>query len=100
MRRQIIGIIALLLLFGGVYYWIRPPGSEWGHQFEAACWRLGPLLIMLWIAYPELHHMPRWLWTLVAVLAIILARWPKAFFLAVPLVIALAVLKPRIGRRE
>ncbi len=100
MRRHIIGIIALLLLLGACIYWISPPQSEWSHQLEAACWRVGPLLVMLWIAYPQLHYMPGWLWAAVPVLVIVLARWPRGFLLAIPLVIALAVLQPRFGRRR
>ena len=100
MRRHVIGIIAILLLLGGAIYWISPPNSPLGHQVEAACWRLGPLLVMLWIAYPQLHHMPSWLWAAVPVLAIVLARWPKLFLVTIPLVIALAILQPRMGRKK
>jgi len=97
----LIGILALALLFGAGVFWLWPPtgDSGWLAQLEAACWRLGPLLVVLWLAFPDLHRVPAWLWPSLLILLLILSRWPRAFLLAVPLLVALAILQPRIGRR-
>ncbi len=100
MRRHLIGIIALLLLIGAVVFWIWPPEGSAGLQLEAACWRVGALMSVLWVAYPQVHHMPVWLWAAIPVLIIILARWPRYFLVAIPVLIALAILKPRTTQRR
>ena len=100
MRRHIIGILALLLLLGGVIYWIWPPQDGFGRQMEAACWRLGPVLVMLWTAYPQLNYVPGWLWMIIPPILAMLAWKPRLFLVAIPVVLALAILKPRLGRPE
>ncbi len=99
MRRHLLGIIALLLLVGAGAFWIWPPEGSAAGQFEAACWRVGALVAVLWMAYPQLHRTPAWLWPGLTVLLVILAIRPKYFLLAVPIIVVLAILRPRIGRR-
>ena len=100
MRRHLLGIIALLLLAGAAVYWIWPPEGSAAQQFEAACWRVGALMAVLWLAYPQLLRLPGWLWPGLTMLLMILAIRPKYFLLAVPVIVALAVLRPRLGRRK
>ena len=97
MRRHLIGIIAIALLLGGTALWLWPPSTEgWIHQFHAACWRVGALMSVLWLAYPQVHRMPAWLWAAIPALVLVLAVRPRWFLIAVPVVIALAILKPRL----
>ena len=98
MRRHAIGMIAIGLLLGAVWFLVWPPDSAATQQFETACRRVGTLMAVLWLAYPQVRHMPGWLWTTLPALVLILAIRPRWLLLAVPLVIALAVLKPRFGR--
>lgn len=100
MRRHLIGIIALLLFLGAVYYWIRPPQGSFQTQMEAACWRVGMLAGALWLAYPMVHRMPAWIWFAIPALVLVLARWPRYFPLAAVVMVALAILKPRAGKRQ
>jgi len=99
MQRHTLGILALLLLFGAVVFWIWPPERASGQQLEAACWRLGTLLAVWWVAYPEVKHMPAWLFGAIPVIIIVLALRPRWLVIAIPILIALAVLKPRIFPR-
>ncbi len=100
MRRHLIGIIAIMLLVGAVIFWIWPPTAQgWQIQLEAACWRLGALMAVLWVAYPQVYHMPAWLLAMLPLLVVVLAIRPRWFLLALPIIIALAILKPQIGRR-
>ncbi len=100
MRRHLLGMIAVLLLAGAVVFWIWPPEGAAGQQFEAACWRVGALVAVFWLAYPQLHRVPSWLWPSLTVSLVVLAVRPKYFLLAVPIIVALAVLRPRFGRRR
>jgi len=98
MRRHLIGIIAVLLFLGAVYYWIRPPQGSFQTQMEAACWRAGTLAAVLWLAYGEVRRMPAWFWIALPVLCVVLVRWPKQAVFAIPIIIALALLRPRVRR--
>ena len=99
MRRHAIGIIALLLLACAVVFLIFPIGNvAWQEPLGSACCRVGALMAALWLAYPDMHRVPTWLWgTLFAILVVVAIR-PRTVFLAVPIIVALAILRPRIGR--
>jgi len=99
-HRHLIGIIALLLLLGAVAFWIWPPESAWSGELEAACWRGGALAAVLWLAYADIRRMPAWFWLSLPVLIVILAVRPRRFLYVVPIIIALAILKPRARRRR
>jgi len=98
-RRHLIGIIALLSLLGAVTFWIWPPESAWSGELEAACWRGGALASILWLAYTDLRRMPAWFWLSLPVLVAILVVRPRRFLYVIPFIIALAILKPRARRR-
>lgn len=96
MRRHAIGILALALIGGAIACWIWPPQENWEKGVQAACWRMGAMTAVLWLAYPEVKRLPGWIWGVLPVLLAILAVRPKWFLVALPIVIALAVLKPRL----
>jgi hypothetical protein len=98
-RRHLIGIIALLSLLGAVTFWVWPPESAWSGQLEAACWRGGALASMLWLAYADIRRMPAWFWLSLPVLAAILVVRPRRFLYVIPIIVVLAILKPRARRR-
>jgi hypothetical protein len=97
MQRSIIGILALVLLAASLLSWVWP-AAEAFVQFDGFCVRLGAILAVWWLAYPDLARLPAWILAGVPVLVIILARWPRFFWLFIPVVVVLAVLKPRWGR--
>ena len=72
--------------------------SSMATQIEAACWRMGTLLTVLWLAYEELRRLPRWLFGVLLATAVIAAIKPKTLLLAVPIIVGLAILRPRFGR--
>lgn len=98
MRRHLIGVIALLLAAGAVFFWVWPPAGSASQQFEAACWRVGALMAVLWLAYDELHRVPAWLWPGLLTLAVVLAIRRQWLLLFIPIIVALAILRPRFGR--
>ena len=61
MRRHILGLIALASFAWAAIPYCYPPLST----YEAAGsmgLRIGILLGAFWLAWPELHRMPRWVW--------------------------------------
>ncbi len=99
MRRHLIGIIALLSLLGAVATWIWPPQGAWGAMVQSGFCRGGVLAGVVWLAFPDVRRMPAWLWSVLFAILVVVAIRPRTVFLAVPIIIALAILKPRVGRR-
>jgi len=100
MRRHLIGILGIVLSLGAAAFWIWQPTEAWSQQLHAACQRMGPMLIILWVAYKEVSRLPAWLLGTFPVLLILLAVKPRLFLFLIPLVIALAILQPRFGRKR
>ena len=55
---------------------------------------------MLWMAYNELSRLPAWLLATLPVMVVVLAVRPRIFLMLVPVLIALAILQPRFGRKR
>jgi hypothetical protein len=98
MRRHIIGTIALVCLALGAVLWFWPPGENYG-QIEAVSLRLGAIMGVWWLAYPDLGRLPAWLLAAIPVIVIVLVRWPRYLVLVIPVLMLLALLKPRPRRR-
>ncbi len=94
-NRTVIGVIAALLLIGATYFWWVPPRTAGMQNLMAACWRLGPVLFVWWLAYPQAKSLPAWLAAAIPVLVIILAVRPRWIIIAIPILIAYFVLKKR-----
>jgi hypothetical protein len=97
-RRHAIGVIAVILLSAAWALWRWPVEADWYTPVMAACWRLGPCMAVLWLAYPEVNRLPAWLIGVIPLLLAILAVRPRWFLIALPIVIALVILKPKAGR--
>jgi hypothetical protein len=99
MRRHTIGILALLLLgvASGLWLW-GAAGDYW--QVGPFCWRLGAVLGVWWLAYPDLARWPAWVLAGIPVLLIVLARWPRYVILVIPVLAVLAILRPRWGAKQ
>jgi hypothetical protein len=95
MRRHLIGIFSLVLLAGAVAFHFFPPTSVVTTEWQAACWRMGLMLALWWLAWPQAVRLPRWLVVAVPLLVVVLVLRPKYFLVAIPLVLALAILMPR-----
>jgi hypothetical protein len=101
MRRHLIGILSIALLaFAAILWLFQPTIDGMMLQLEAACWRIGACLAVLWLAYPDLLNIPRWFWLTMPVLLIIIAKWPRIFLLLIPLLILFAIFRPRLSSRS
>lgn len=94
-NRTVIGAVAAFLLIGAVVLHFYPPESAGMQQLKSACWRLGPVLFVWWLAYPQAKNLPAWLAGVIPVLIIILAVRPKWIVVAIPILIAFFLLKKR-----
>jgi hypothetical protein len=92
MRRHIIAALAILTFLGAMGFWIWPP-SPGCEQYKSACWHLWPVLVVLWLAYPDVQRIPTWGLVLVPVLLIVFIKWPKLLLLAIPALLLLAILR-------
>ena len=95
MRRRLIGIISLVLFAGALVSMHND-----APQFTSACSRVGALMAVLWLAYKELGRLPERIWRPLLLAALVLAIRPRLILWAIPLIIILAILKPRFGRRS
>jgi hypothetical protein len=103
MQRHAIGIIAIVLLLSSValLVWQRvEPAEDWRYALMGATVRVGVLMAVIWLAYRELKRLPPWIWGTMPVLLAVLAVRPRYLLIAVPIVIALAILKPRLRTRR
>ncbi len=95
MRRHAIGIIALVLLAIAGVLWLWPTEGNELLGLEAACWRVGALMGVLWVAYSDVQRIPAWLLGVAPVLVVLLAWKPRLFLFVAPVVICIAILRPR-----
>jgi hypothetical protein len=90
MQRRILGILAIAFFLGALAIWLLRLDAA---VVLSGCWRGGALLAAAWLAYPDVQRLPNWLLLTVPVLLIVLLRWPWLLMLAIPLLIAVAVLR-------
>ncbi len=101
-QQHAILVLAIALLLGGVAFLIWPSNSpvwrlspEMAVQLESACWRIGPLCLLIWLAYPEIQRIPLWFFGALPLTLIILWKRPQLIWILAPVAILVALLKPR-----
>jgi hypothetical protein len=94
-RRYALGGLSLALLAGAVALTIWPPERVEWMELKSACWRIGLLCAVFWLAFHQLRRIPVWLWAMLPVALIVLARRPQWLLFLVPLLLVIAILKPR-----
>lgn len=95
MRRHAIGIIAVILLLAAVGLWLCPDIGERALGLQAAFFRVGALMAVLWMAYPDVRRIPAWILAVVPLLLAIVALRPRLFPYILPVILLIAVLRPR-----
>ena len=93
MHRPTIGLIAVVLLIAG--FVLRGATDE---GLSAACFRIGVVMALVWLAHPQLENMPRWLVFALCATALVVMRWPRLLVLALPVAVVLWLLRPRPRR--
>jgi len=92
-RRRRIGLAAVaILVVGGLHFLFQPATYDWV-PVAAACVRVGTVLGLLWLAYPDLRMVPGWLWGGILIGGIVLALRPRLAVVVIPLAALLWVLR-------
>lgn len=94
MQRPAIGIIALVLLFTGAGLYFGVGGSQ-ALTWAAGCLRIGMVMAVTWLAYPQLSRLPLWFFGLLLACVVAVALKPKLLIAAVVILIAAVILRPR-----
>lgn len=99
MHRPTVGVLAVLLVFAGFAAPQFDLDPALAKQLQAACWRVGLLLGAVWLAHPVLWRLQSGpvMWAL-AVLVVVLAIRPRLFPLAIGVLLAFALLRPRVKK--
>lgn len=96
MHRPTVAIITVVLLAGAAAGYFFDFG---GQGIASACWRVGMVTAMFWLALPELNRVRnKWLFGLLAVGLLTAALRPKLLPLVLVLTAIFAVLRPRARR--
>ncbi len=99
-RRRIIGLVALALFAGAGAFQIWPPETAMQQEFYAACLRMGLLMGLWWLAYPQTVRLPVWIWVVIPASILAVALRPKLLVWVIPIVIVLAILRPRAKKNH
>jgi hypothetical protein len=94
-KRHVLGVIALVFTAIALYFYLSPPERPFFINLHAASARVGVFCVALWLAWPELLRLPRWIFQVIPLLAILLAWKPRLFLLAIPIVVVVIILRPR-----
>jgi hypothetical protein len=90
MRRHVLGIagILLLVLAAALLPFVDGNNQVW----PAACLRMGLVLVVLWMAWPELASLSKWLARAALVVAVVVAAFSKYAWILIPLLLGAWVL--------
>jgi hypothetical protein len=94
--RATIGIIALVLLAVGLF--TRNTVDDQLLAAGGASLRVGVVMAIWWLAYPQAQKLPIWLVVACIVTLLLVMRWPKLLLVAIPLLAVLWFLGPRARR--
>jgi hypothetical protein len=96
-RRHVLGLIALGFMACAAVIFFSPPLA----LYQAAAGiglRVGMLLGVLWLAWPDLHKLPRWAWYVLPIAALALVFAQRILLYVAP-VLAGAILIYLLYRR-
>jgi len=86
MQRHAFGILALIFFATSAYLgiWLQDDVEPW---FYSILLRVGIVLAALWLAYPELLRIPRWMYGVLAVAVSVVMIQPRFIVIVAPMVI-------------
>jgi cell division protein FtsW (lipid II flippase) len=94
-RRTKLGLLALLFFALAGVLWLLESSNPLAREGWAVCLRVGIILGVFWLAYPDLVRLPVWLLPAIVVIVLAAIRW-KIFLFAIPPAIFLGwLLRPR-----
>jgi hypothetical protein len=97
LRRAAAGFLGLALLAVAVVLWLSATGEQ-AQLWMSSCLRVGSVLCLLWLAWPQLSRLHPWLilgGLAILVAVLVLARQPRILLIGLAILIVLARLRPR-----
>jgi hypothetical protein len=99
--RTKIGCIGVALLaVAGYFHWFPPESLSNTDAFVSAGLRVGLVMLVLWVAYPELIKLPTWISLATLVATPIIAWRPRAALVIIPILILVWILYPRAKNKS
>jgi hypothetical protein len=98
MHRPTIGAITVALFVIALVLWMVEPQGD--NTLALACVRVGIIMGVLWLALPQLLLLPRWIVLIVVGAVAVVCFKPKALLFALPVLVLLAVMRPRWGSKR
>ena len=95
MRRHVLGILAIGFLALGGYFYIWPPLEGHKQFVHGSSMRIGIVLMAMWLAYPEIRQIPRWMYTVLFMAAAIVMIQPKAILVVIPALLVIWLLRKK-----
>jgi len=102
MRRHLLGLFGAVLLLAGAVLWFLPPAAPDLEYLYGSCIKAGTVLLIAWLAYPQLQQVPGWALAVLLVGIVITAAWPRAVpallsyaLLLLPVLLVIWLLRPR-----
>lgn len=101
MRQTALGILAAILVTGAIYFSIWPPETQNLRVWVLPAFvRMGALTTALWVAWDDLQRLPQWALGTTLVALMLVAIRPRLFLFLIPLVVILAIIRPRFGQQK
>jgi hypothetical protein len=91
MRRHLIGIIAVGFLLLGLITTLWPSGGAGQQWYESMGWRLGAVMALWWLAYPEASKLPVWTWFVLPIAFLLLLTKGATKWVLLALLVAMVV---------
>lgn len=96
MHRPTVGIVAVVLLVAGAVGQFWAPTGRGYEGLSAGCWRVGVVLLLVWLALPQLRKIKnKFLFGATLVSIMVVAVRPRLLPFAAVALLILAILRPR-----
>jgi hypothetical protein len=97
MQRPLLGILAVVLLAAGGILLVAWPQYD---TLLGACLRIGTVLGVVWLAWPQLSRLQPWLVLAVIAGILVVSYRPKLILVVIVVIAIMAILGPRRGRKR
>jgi hypothetical protein len=96
--RLTIGLFALVLFVAA--FFLHDSEGQTLSAAGGACVRVGVVMALWWLAFPQVERIPRWLAVATGLVLLVVLRWPRLALVAIPLLLVLWLLGPRKPREK
>ena len=106
-RRHLVGLSGMGLLAVGIYFYIFPPTTGSVEFLQGSCVKSGLILVVTWLAFPQLDRLPVWLFVAIVGGLLAVAVRPRVVLammryavIFVPILVMIWFLRPKRRSRK